>query len=147
MASPLQGDVTVTGYDQHSLVTLLGNIKDLLNEIQANYATNKTTVDALRTLAVELRTDHATQVTLNNELMADHATFVALTAANKTAINAIITAAAATDGLVSVAAVTPVSASAVATLTAGAVATITAGAPATGPAALTNSTAITLLRS
>lgn len=50
-----------------------------------------------------------------NELQADHATFITLTTANKTAINAVITAAA-TD-LPAVAAVTPVAAGAVPSLT------------------------------
>lgn len=50
-----------------------------------------------------------------NELQADHAAFITLTTANKTAINAVITAAA-TD-LPAVAAVTPVSAAAVSALT------------------------------
>lgn len=51
---------------------------------------------------------------LVNELKADHATFLALTAANKTAVNAIITAAGAS--LAAIAAVSSVSAAAVATL-------------------------------
>lgn len=51
-----------------------------------------------------------------NELQADHATFITLTSANKTAINAVITAAT-SDSATNIAAVTPVSASAVSTLT------------------------------
>lgn len=63
---------------------------------------------------------------LLNEIQADHATLVALVTANKTAINAII-AAATDDAATNIAAVTVVSAAA--------------------PAALSNSTALTLNRS
>lgn len=87
MAEVLTADITENGLDQGNLVKVLKNLRDVVNELQA-----------------------------------DHATFRTVVADNKTAINAVITAAG-TD-LAAVAAVTPVATSA--------------------PAALTNSTAITL---
>lgn len=65
---------------------------------------------------------------LVNELQTDHATILALSAANKTAVNAIITAAAATGAAIG---------------DIGAVTAVTAAAPAT----LANATALTLNRS
>lgn len=64
---------------------------------------------------------------LVNELQADHATFRTNSAELKTALNAVIVGAAATDALTQIAAVTDVATSA--------------------PASLSNSTALTLLRS
>jgi len=90
MAQALQADVTETGVNQGDLVKVLANIRDVLNEIQA-----------------------------------DHATFITLTTANKTAINAIITAAA--TNIAAVAAVTAVSAAAVSTLTNSTAITLTKG--------------------
>ena len=78
---PLQGDITVTGTDQASMYAWMANVTDLLNEIQADHATNKTTIDELVTLATELRTDHATTKTTLDaartaiiELIDDHDT-------------------------------------------------------------------------
>ena len=90
MAQALQADVTETGVNQGDLVKVLANIRDVLNEIQA-----------------------------------DHATFITLTTANKTAINAIITAAA--TNIAAVAAVTAVSAAAVSSLTNSTAITLTKG--------------------
>ena len=80
---PLQGDITVTGYDQHSIATWMANVTDLINEMQTDHATNKTSIDELITLTTELRVDHATNkttvdglVTLTTELRDDHATFI-----------------------------------------------------------------------
>jgi hypothetical protein len=78
---PLPSDITVTGLEQASLVKLLTNIVEVVNELQT-----------------------------------DHATFKTVVTDNKTAVNAIITAAA--TNIAAVAAVTPVSTSAPATLTA-----------------------------
>lgn len=64
---PLRGDITVTGMDQHSQVTWMQNTTDLVNELQTDHATNKTTIDALVTLTTELRTDHATNKTTMDE--------------------------------------------------------------------------------
>ncbi len=90
MAQALQADVTENGVNQGDLVKVLGNIRDVLNEIQA-----------------------------------DHAVLVTLTTANKTAINAIITAAA--TNIAAVAGVTPVSAAAVSSLTNSTAITLTKG--------------------
>lgn len=87
MAEALQSNVTPEGVNQGDLVRALANLRDVVNELQA-----------------------------------DHATFRTVVADNKTAVNAVITAAA--TSLAAVAGVTAVTSSA--------------------PAALTNSTAITL---
>lgn len=90
---PLPSDIKVTGVDQASLVKWMQNVTDGLNDV--------------RTAVAELRTDHAA--------------FVTLTTANKTAVNAVITAAG--SSLAAIAAVSSVTAPAVATITAGALTT------------------------
>lgn len=59
----LPSDITDSGINQDSLVTFLQNVVDLVNEMQTDHATNKTTIDELVTLTTELRTDHATFIT------------------------------------------------------------------------------------
>lgn len=121
MAETLQANITEQGMNQGDVVKFLKNVRDLVNELQADHATNKTTVDECRTAIVELIDDHATNIALLAEL--------------KTAVNAIITAAT-SDSATNIAAVTPVSGSPAATLA--------AGDPTASAASLTNSTALTL---
>lgn len=123
MAEALQQDIVENGMNQGDLVKLLTNIVAVVNELQADHATTKATVDAARTAIIELIDDHATNI--------------AAIAANKTAINALITAASA-DSQTNMAAVSAVSASPAATLA--------AGDPAAGPETLTNSTALKLTK-
>ncbi len=47
---PLPGDLTVTGQDQASLYAWMANATDLINELKADHATYKTTVDDMKTL-------------------------------------------------------------------------------------------------
>ena len=44
---PLPSDVVVSGIDQPSLVTMLLNIMDLVNELQADHATFQLAVDGI----------------------------------------------------------------------------------------------------
>lgn len=63
MALTLKSDIVGNGVDQGSLVDLLTNIKDVLNELQTDHATNKTTIDECRTAIIELIDDHDTNQT------------------------------------------------------------------------------------
>lgn len=47
---PLAGDLTVTGMDQASLYYWLANATDLINELKADHATYRTTIDDQKTL-------------------------------------------------------------------------------------------------
>lgn len=47
---PLPGDLTVTGMDQASMYAWLANATDLINELKADHATFKTTIDDQKTL-------------------------------------------------------------------------------------------------
>ena len=49
MALTLRSDIVGNGVNQGDLVDLLTNIKELLNELQADHATNKTVIDELKT--------------------------------------------------------------------------------------------------
>ena len=142
MAEALQSDVTPTGVNQGDLVRVLANLRDVVNELITDHASYKTTVDGLVTLTTELRADHATFITA--------ITNIGTTVANyKTIYDAHVHTADGNAARTSVPdAGTPVgspSAPSVFTTTAATPpATITAAAAAAGPAALTNSTAITL---
>ena len=145
---PLPGDLTVTGMDQASLYAWMANVTDLLNEIQTDHATTKTTVDALITLTTELRADHATAITFAAELKTDVDAAVADLTAIRGGVLA-VTAKLDADGGVTdtnYAATCNPAALTATTIAATNVATITAAVAAAGPAALSNSTAITLLR-
>ena len=87
MAEALQQGITENGACQGDLVKTLKNIRDLLNEVQTDHGTNKTTLDACRVAIMELIDDHATNKTTMDEsrtaimeLIDDHAT-------NKTTID------------------------------------------------------------
>jgi hypothetical protein len=47
---PLPGDLTVTGMDQASMYAWFANATDLINELKADHATYKTTIDDQKTL-------------------------------------------------------------------------------------------------
>lgn len=144
---PLPQDLTASGQDQTSLSRWQNNITDLINELQTDAGTQKTTIDQLRVLTTELRADHATFLTLTNELKADM-DFVRNSMkdvlikldSDPGASNTNYAALHGPGG--SATSLLPA-----ADVAAANVATITATNAAAGPAALTNSTAITLLRS
>lgn len=90
----LPSDITDSGHNQDAVTILLQNLVDLINELQADHATSKTTVDALVTLTTELRTDHATtktavdeSKTAIDELIDDHDTNQTHLANIKTLLN------------------------------------------------------------
>lgn len=58
MALTLKSDIVGNGVDQGTLVDLLTNIKDVLNELQTDHATYKTVVDDAKALLNQLRTKH-----------------------------------------------------------------------------------------
>lgn len=132
MAETLQSDVTEDGVWQADMVKVLKNLRDVVNELQADHATYKAVVDelktdytalladvtAIRAEVVKLVTDMASRITDHNTLRA------------KLNLDGGVTD---TD----YAAATAITAAAPAALTGTAIAT-------SSPAALANSTAITL---
>lgn len=81
MALTLDANIRGNGMNQGDVYAFLSNVKDLVNELQTDHATNKTTIDECRTAIVELIDDHATfktavdqTETLIEELHDDHAT-------------------------------------------------------------------------
>lgn len=58
--APLPADITVKGLDQASLVTFLQNLRDVVNELVDDHATNRTSLTEMETLIEELAADHAT---------------------------------------------------------------------------------------
>ena len=63
VAVTLESDVTLTGYGQGDLVRYLQNVRDNVNEMTTDHATNKTTIDENRTAIMELIDDHDTNQT------------------------------------------------------------------------------------
>ena len=63
VAVTLESDVTLTGYGQGDLVRYLQNVRDNVNEMTTDHATNKTTMDENRTAILELIDDHDTNQT------------------------------------------------------------------------------------
>jgi len=141
---PLQGDITVTGYDQHSIATWMANVTDLINEMQTDHATNKTTMDELITLTTELRADHATFKTAVDNHTTSLANFKTIYDAHTHTAdgNASRTSLPDTGSPTG----SPSAASAFTNTVGTAPATITAGNATASAATLSNSTAITLLR-
>ena len=119
-----------------AMYTEITALRALANELRTDHATTKTTVDAARTAIIELIDDHATfktaadaVETLIEELHDDHATF-------KTVVDELTAwAEALATKLNADAGVTDVDYDA--TITADAPATLTAAKPPTGPATLT----------
>src|SRR4051812_41785619 len=72
-ATALIQGITENGVLQGDLVKYLGNVRDVVNEVQTKFATTKTTVDALRTAVLELKADHDTD---NAAVIADLKTMV-----------------------------------------------------------------------
>lgn len=142
MAELLQAAIKVDGMGQGDLVRFLQNVRDVVNEIQADAATSKTAVDELNTLTDELRADLATTV---SELTA-----IGTTLANyKSLYDAhthLADGNAATVSLPDTSSPTgsPGSASAFTDTSGSPPAALSAAAAAAGPAALTNSTALKL---
>lgn len=68
MASTLNQTITETGIEQGDLVKYLGNVRDVVNELQADHATTKTAVDGGKTVVDELVDDHATFKTVVTDL-------------------------------------------------------------------------------
>lgn len=67
--------------------TELVALRTLANELRTDHATFKTSHDAMETLIEELHDDAATQKTLNDELIADHGTFKTVCDDMKTLVN------------------------------------------------------------
>lgn len=67
----LSSDIKRNGLHQNTLVELLENIRDVINELVDDHATNKTTIDETRTAVLELIVDHATNKTFTDELKTD----------------------------------------------------------------------------
>jgi len=61
--TPLPSEISISGINQDGLVTYLGNVRDVVNELVEDHATNKTTIDAARTSIIELHADHDTNQT------------------------------------------------------------------------------------
>ena len=68
MATPLEHDVGRQGFWDRDLVVFLENARDVVNELQTDHATNKTSHDAIETLIEELHDDHATFKTVVDAL-------------------------------------------------------------------------------
>lgn len=146
MAS-LPSDITVTGHNQDAVTIFLQNVVDVVNELITDHATYKVTVDELVTLSTELRADHATtrteQIAIGTTLADVKAIYDAHThecpgssfAASRSSTP---DTGAAENSLAASAA------SAITDTSGNPPATITAPVATAGPAALTNSTALTL---
>lgn len=65
---PLPRDIKSNGMDQASKFAFFANTKDLVNEIQTDHATQKTSTDESKTLTDELHDDHATYKTVVDDL-------------------------------------------------------------------------------
>ena len=144
MAVALLNDIVEDGVWQGDLVKYLNNMQLILNELQADAATSKTTVDALVTLTTELRTDHATtraeQIAIGTSLADYKAIYDAHThLADGNAATVSLPDTSAPTG-------SPGAASAFTDTSGSPPAAITAPAAAAGPAALTNSTALKLTK-
>ncbi|MCK5444440.1 MAG: hypothetical protein KAI73_02380 [Rhodospirillaceae bacterium] len=146
MALVLENDIIDSGMWQADLVKFLNNVLDIVNELQADAATSKTTVDALVALTTELRTDHGTtrteQIAIGTSLADFKTNFDLHTHTQQDGDGAQTSKADDTaEGVAN--AGTDV----IFTDTSGSPpAAITAPAAAAGPAALTNSTALKLTK-
>ena len=140
----LPSDITDGGINQNSLVAFLQNVVDLINELQTDHATSKTTVDELVTLTTELRADHATFITEQTAIGATLADYKAIYDAHTHLAdgNAATVSLPDTDSPTG----SPGTASAFSDTSGSPPATITASVATAGPATLTNSTALTLLK-
>ena len=140
----LPSDITDGGINQNSLVTFLQNVVDLINELQTDHATSKTTVDELVTLTTELRADHATFITEQTAIGTTLADYKAIYDAHTHLAdgNAATVSLPDTDSPTG----SPGTASAFSDTSGSPPATITASVATAGPATLTNSTALTLLK-
>lgn len=135
MAQALDSDITGGGLEQGDLVKFLGNVRDAVNELITDHATNKTFTDELKTDLTALiadvtaiRAEVVKLVTDNASRISDHNTL-------RTKLNA---DAGVTD--------TDYAAATAATAANPAALTVTAVA-SSGAATLTNATALTLQRS
>lgn len=68
MVAVLPSDITSTGAEQGSVVALLQNIRDTLNEIRTGYTANRADITAIRTQVVALIADMATRIANHNTL-------------------------------------------------------------------------------
>lgn len=142
MAEALQGDIKEDGVLQGDLVKALSNIILVVNELQADHATSKTTVDALVTLTAELRADHATtrseQIAIGTTLADYKSLYDAHThLADGNAATVSLPDTSSPTG-------SPGTASAFTDTSGSPPAAISAAAAAAGPATLTNATALKL---
>ena len=69
-AVTLSQDITENGVNQGDLVKYLQNVRDVVNELQADHTTNRTNMTETETLIEELSADHATFVTVVTDLKA-----------------------------------------------------------------------------
>jgi len=146
MAVALLNDIVEDGVWQGDLVKYLNNMQLILNELQADAATSKITVDALVALTTELRTDHGTtrteQIAIGTTLADYKAQFDLHTHTQQDGDGAQTSKADTTaEGVANA------GSDVVFTDTSGSPpAAISAAAAAAGPAALTNSTALKLTK-
>lgn len=130
----LQYEITENGMGQGDLVRYLGNVRDAVNELITDHATNRTNMTETETLIEELHDDHATNKTFTDELKTDlNALRTDLTTiATKLDNDATVTD---TDYAAQIAGTAVASSGA---------ATLTAPKPSSPAATLTNSTALSL---
>ena len=148
MAQALAGDITGNGVNQGDLAAVLANLRDVVNELQEDHATFRTSVLNIETLIEELHDDHATVKTLTDELKTDYTALLADVTEIRTKLVATHAKLDADGGVTDTnyAATNDPAALTATSIAAAGVATLTAAKPASPPAALTNSTAITLNR-
>lgn len=140
----LPSDIKTTGINQDSLVTLLTNFVTVINELVDDHATFLTTATETKTAVDELIDDHATFKTAHANMVTTLANFKTIYDAHTHTAdgNASRTSLPDTGSPTG----SPSAASAYTITTSTAPATLTAPKPTAGPAALTNSTDLTLLK-
>lgn len=131
----LQQSITENGMYQRDLVLYLQNVRDAVNEMITDHATNRTSLLEIETLIEELAADHATNKTFTDELKTD-------LNALKTDLGTIATKMDSDAGITDTNYAAQIAGTTVASSGA---ATLTAATTITAPAAaLTNSTALSL---
>lgn len=131
----LRQSITQNGMNQGDLVLLLENLRDAVNEMITDHATNRTSLLEIETLIEELAADHATNKTFTDELKTD-------LNALKTDLGTIATKMDSDAGITDTNYAAQIAGT---TVSSSGAATLTAATSITAPAAtLTNSTAISL---
>lgn len=140
---PLQREINETGMNQGDLIRVIRNLADAVNELISDHGTYKTQADAVETLVEELKVDYTALLADVTAIRAEVVKLVTDMGTRITENNTLATKLNNDGGVTD----TNYAAAAAATAVAPAALTATAIAaanPASAPAALTNSTAITL---